>query len=318
MIKLYLAIVFTIAVTAVNAQSREGMINLELQNYVMKETLGEVIGEGELIDSVRDGKWEFYLMYDRNIKYYEGYYQDGVKSGTWNNYALLPPMGYTNNYDLVRSTEVWKNGMLFRFKMGQNNLLALIEDGLSEPHVSELRRLDESFENSYRRTHGKTYTPEYGETVESLQARLIPMIRSVLIKSGEKAELKEWTLGGKLKLHEKYEDGEIVYQFIQRWENNVLYSSEVYEFGVMQEKTLYMNGDQNDMISYRYFNSGELEYMKHLKNDSIPIGKWIENYPDGNKKYQGSYINGLREGKWKFWDEEGNMEVIKYKAGEPQ
>lgn len=318
MIKLYLSIAFTIAVMAVNAQSREGMINLELQNYVMKETLGEVVGEGELIDSVRDGKWEFYLMYDRNIKYYEGYYQDGVKSGTWNNYALLPPMGYTNNYDLIRSTEVWKNGMLFRFKMGQNNLLALIEDGLSEPHVSELRRLDESFENSYRRTHGKTYTPEYGETVESLQARLIPMIRSVLIKSGEKAELKEWTLGSKLKLHEKYEDGEIVYQFVQRWDNNVLYSSEVYEFGVMQEKTLYMNGDQNNVISYRYFDSGELEYMKHLKNDSIPIGKWIKNYPDGNKKYQGSYINGLREGKWKFWDEEGNMEVIKYKAGEPQ
>ena len=305
------------SITILFSQSREGMIQLEMQNYVMKETMGEVEGEGETVDGIPVGKWEYYLMYDRNIKYYEGTFLNGKKEGTWNNYALLPPMGYTNNYDLVRSTEVWKAGLMYRFKMGQNNLLVVVPNGLGEPYASELRRLDESFENSYRRTHGKTYTPEFGETVESLQARLIPMIRSQLIKSKKVSELKEWTLGGKLKLHEKFENGEIVYQKIQRWDNNVLYSTETHEHGVLRNKTLYMGGDPNDIISYSYFENGELEYMKHIKNDTIPVGKWIENYPDGNKKYQGSYINGKRTGKWKFWDEEGNIEVIKYKDGKP-
>lgn len=299
------------------SQSREGMIQLQLQNYVMKETLGEVVGEGEMKDGVPDGEWNYYLMYDRNIKYYEGHYLDGQKNGVWNNFALLPPMGYTDNYGLVRSTENWKNGLLYRFKMGQNNLLVTVEDGLGEPYASELRRLDESFENSYRRTHGKTITYEFGETVESLQSRLIPMIRTQLIKSGKKSELKEWTLGGKLKLHEKYEDGEIVHQEIQRWENNVLFSTEIYEYNILLEKTLFMNGNPKDVIYYRYFDDGGLAYMKHLKNDSIAVGKWFENYPSGNKKHQGSYINGKREGKWKFWDEDGNVEVIKYKEGEP-
>jgi antitoxin component YwqK of YwqJK toxin-antitoxin module len=300
------------------SQSREGMIQLELQNYVMKETLGEVVGEGELRDGVPTGKWEYFLIYDRNIKYSEGHFINGKKEGVWRNYALSLPMGYSDNYDLVRSSETYKDGLLYRFKMGQDNLLVLIEEGLGEPYISELKRLDESFENSYRRTHGKTYTPEYGETVESLQSRLIPMIQSQLTISGKKSELKQWTITGKLKLHKKYNEGEVVYQLTQQWDNNILYSTEEYKHNILREKTLYMNGDPNDIISYRYFEDGELEYMKQYKNDSIPVGKWIENYPGGNKKYQGFYVNGKRDGKWKFWDKKGNVEVIKYKEGKPQ
>ena len=299
------------------SQSREGMIQLELQNYVMKETLGEVVGEGELEDGVPAGRWEYYLIYDRNIKYSDGNYISGKKEGVWRNFALSLPLGYNDNYDLVRSTETYKDGLLYRYKMGQDNLLILIQEGLGEPYLSELKRLDESFENSYRRTHGKTHTPQFGETVESLQSRLIPMIRLQLTKSGKQSELKQWTITGKLKLHEKYDDGEVVYQLAQRWDNNILYSTEEYRYEILREKTLYMNGDPNNIIRYRYFEDGELEYMKHFKNDSIPIGKWIENYPGGKKKYQGSYVNGKRNGKWKFWDEDGNVEVVKYKDGEP-
>ena len=52
-------------------------------------------------------------------------------------------MGYANNYDLVRSTENYKEGKLYRYKMGQDNLLIIIEHGLDEPYISELQRLDD-------------------------------------------------------------------------------------------------------------------------------------------------------------------------------
>ena len=91
-------------------QSREGLIQLEFKNYVTKETLGEVDAEGKTVDGKKVGPWIYFMIYDRDILYYKGIYIDGKKEGVWNNYALLPPMGYTNNFDLVRSTENWKNG----------------------------------------------------------------------------------------------------------------------------------------------------------------------------------------------------------------
>jgi hypothetical protein len=270
------------------------------------------------VDGEKEGQWVYFMLYDRDILYYKGFYIDGKKEGVWNNYALLPPMGYTDNFDLVRSTENWKNDLLYRFKMGQNNILLTIDDGLGEPYVSEIKRLDEAFENSYRRTHGKTVTPEFGESVESLQSRLIPMIRTELLKSKQKAQLKFYTLGNKLRLHEKYDSGVIVYRLIQSWDNNILYSKEIYDHEILKEKYIYMNGDPNDMIHYEYFDNGDMAFMKHLKNDTIPVGRWIENYPNGEKKSQGSYVNGKRDGKWKFWDEDGNVTVVKYSEGEAQ
>src|SRR5210317_1953643 len=164
--KIVLTLFVTIYSYGVNGQSQEALIQLELTNYVTRESLNQIEGEGEMIDGVPHGEWVYYLLFDRNIIYKKGHYIHGKKSGVWNNYALLPPMGYTNNYDLVRSTENYKGGKLFRYKMGQDNLLITIENGLDEPHISELQRLDEAFENSYRRTHGKTVTPEFGESVE--------------------------------------------------------------------------------------------------------------------------------------------------------
>lgn len=313
--RIFLTFIVTINSFCVNGQSQEALIQLELTNYVTKESLGQIEGEGELVDGVPHGEWQYYLIFDRNILYRKGNYIHGNKSGVWNNYALLPPMGYTNNYDLVRSTENYKDGKLFRYKMGQDNLLITIENGIGEPYIAELQRLDEAFENSYRRTHGKTITPEFGESVESIQTRIIPMIRAELLKSKQKAELKFWSLYNKLKLHETYDSGRIETRLVQHWEKDILFSKEVYKNDLIQEKYVYLEGDRSNYIENQYYENGTLHFTRQFMNDSIPTGRWIEKYPNGENKSIGSYINGKREGKWKFWDEAGNNEAIKYKNG---
>jgi antitoxin component YwqK of YwqJK toxin-antitoxin module len=298
-------------------QSREALIILEFQNYESKEMRGEVVGEGEYIDGKPHGKWVYYLSYNHNLMYYKGYYEHGKKTGIWQNYALIPPPGYTENYNMPRSSESWKEGKLYRFKMGQDNLLLTFEDGLGEPYVSELRRLDEAFENSFRRTSGKTYTPEFGESLESIQSRILPMIRTELLKSKQKAELKFWTLYNKLKLYEIYDSGQIVSKVYQSWEKEILYRKEIYINEMLTEKYLYIEGDPSNIMAYRYYPSGDLEYLKYFKNDTVPTGRWIKNYQNGERKFQGNYCNGKKNGKWKYWDETGELKVIKYIDGEP-
>jgi len=300
---------------AVYGQSQEALIQLELINYETRESKSQIEGEGELKEGLPNGEWVYYLIYDRSIIYRKGNYINGKKEGVWNNYAILPPMGYTDNYDLVRSSETYKDGKLFRYKMGQDNLLITIENGLEESYITELQRLDEAFENSYRRTHGKTITPEFGESVESLQSRVVPMFRTELLKSKQKAELKFWSLYHKLKLYEAYDSGKIVKKLIQQWEKDILYSKEVYENEKMKEKYVYIEGEASNFIESQYYDTGSLNYSRQYINDSIPTGRWIEYYPNGEKKSIGSYIHGKREGKWKFWTESGEMKLIKYKNG---
>lgn len=306
---------FFILVSGLFAQSREGMIQLELKNYETKVLLGQIEGKGETIEGIPHGYWEYFLVYDHNIKYYSGHYEHGKKCGVWDNYALQPPMGYNDNYDLKRSSEAWQDGKLYRFKMGQDNLLVTIDDGLPENQTVELKRLDEAFENSYRRTHGKTFTAEFGESVESIQARLIPMIRQELLSKGQRAELKFWSLYNKLRLHEIYDSGMVISSFVQQWDKMVLFSKEKYEYGILREKTIFLEGNPSNFIQYQYHPDGDMLYMHQYVNDTVPAGRWVENCPNGEKKSLGSYVDGKRHGKWKFWDKNGNTNVVKYKEG---
>lgn len=107
------------------SKNREVMIQLEISNYETYESKNQVEGEGKMIDGKPHGLWHYYLIFDRNIMYRKGHWDHGKKTGVWDNYSLDPPMGYVNNFELVRSTENWKDGMLYRMKMGQDNLLII-------------------------------------------------------------------------------------------------------------------------------------------------------------------------------------------------
>ena len=141
------------------------------------------------------------------------------------------------------------------------------------------------------------------------------MIKQELLKSGQKSELKSRTLYGKLKLHEQYDSGIVLNSLVQNWDKTTLYSKEIYQNEVLSEKTVFLSGDPSNFIEYKYEGVGGMLYMRQYMNDTIPTGRWIENYPGGEKKSQGSYVNGKRNGKWKYWDEEGNLETVKYKNG---
>jgi len=53
----------------------------------------------------------------------------------------------------------------------------------------------------------------------------------------------------------------------------------------------------------------------NFKND-IVINKWIWYYPNGEKKEEGSFINGKREGIWKIYKENGTLKSnIFFKEG---
>lgn len=296
-------------------QSKEGRIKLEFQDYYSKEELGQVEGEGAMLDGVPHGKWEYFLVYNHKIKYYSGHYSNGKKYGKWYNYATSPPLGYTDNFDFRRSTESWKDNKLYRFMMGHDKLQITIDDGLTEPHITELRRLDEAFDDSYRNTQRNNITAGYGESVESMLSRLIPMVRQELLKSGQKSDLKNWTEYNLLKLHEHYDSGVVQSSFVQNWIKTTLYSTELYYKGKLAEKYIFLDGDPSNYIEYLYSEWGAMIHMRQYVNDTIPAGRWIENYPNGDQKSRGSYSDGKRNGKWKFWSEDGIQEIVKYKDG---
>jgi antitoxin component YwqK of YwqJK toxin-antitoxin module len=64
-----------------------------------------------------------------------------------------------------------------------------------------------------------------------------------------------------------------------------------------------------------YYESGQLS-SEGILEEGKPNGYWITYYPNGLRKSEGNRLNFLLEGKWKFYDEKGNIEnVITYEEG---
>ena len=46
-------------------------------------------------------------------------------------------------------------------------------------------------------------------------------------------------------------------------------------------------------------------------------GMYTSYYKNGQKEYEGRYINNKRTGDWTYWDEKGQkLETVKYQSGE--
>jgi len=48
-------------------------------------------------------------------------------------------------------------------------------------------------------------------------------------------------------------------------------------------------------------------YKKQSFVKGKPEGKWIEYYQNGKKRAQGFYKNELKNGKWIYWDKDGQI-----------
>ena len=76
------------------------------------------------------------------------------------------------------------------------------------------------------------------------------------------------------------------------------------------DKDLVLNEDTG-LIEATYFHAnGEVSQKGTFNLDRQLHGEWISFDESGNKISQGSYENGMRSGKWYFWQGDAVKEVV--------
>ena len=56
-------------------------------------------------------------------------------------------------------------------------------------------------------------------------------------------------------------------------------------------------------------------YAKGSYTQGEKIGLWTFYYPSGKPKFEGQYIEDLRSGEWKSWNEAGELITVLYERG---
>lgn len=310
------SILITISFNAI-AQTSAAYITRELNNYASYEQRGAIRAEGDSLDGLPDGQWTYYLISNDNFKYYEGYYDRGNRVGKWNNFSINPPEEYVTNDGLIRSSEIWKDGKLFKWKGGQDNVELVSNSGLNVETAAEIRRLDEAMEIMYRKTFGQTTAPDIeGESLESLQRYMMKRFRQIMLDTGTDGYINYWNLNKQLEYHEAYLNGAIREATYYEYMDDRCTSTSRYLNDVLQEKYLFIMGEPTDVDIYLYYPEGGLRKIQSYRGDSIRAGKWMGYYKNGNKKFSGTYVDGKKHGKWTTWDAEGNKTQVKYVDGE--
>ncbi len=87
-----------------------------------------------------------------------------------------------------------------------------------------------------------------------------------------------------------------------------------YEDGTL--KSEYISCDNELVAVTNYYKSGSVKETGYFK-DGVPEGKWVTYAEDGSKTAELSYTNGKRHGEFRVWDEFANAYVeIHYANGE--
>jgi antitoxin component YwqK of YwqJK toxin-antitoxin module len=176
--------------------------------------------------------------------------------------------------------------------------------------------LDEAFENMYRSTKGDNYNWIRSESLYSLEKHLLKRMKDVYMEAGAEGYLKHKNANNKPVLYEEFSQGMITKGVYCEFENELCYSKQIFINDTLREKHIYMLGVPSDVDIYTYYDNAYLNEIKRYRGDSIKFGRWMGFYDNGQKKYIGSYLNGKRTGKWKYWDEEGNKSMIQFVEGE--
>jgi antitoxin component YwqK of YwqJK toxin-antitoxin module len=113
-------------------------------------------------------------------------------------------------------------------------------------------------------------------------------------------ELKDYDEEGNIILQGNYVDG--------RQEGRWRYETPDYlEFGN------YVN-DEPDSVWKSYYMPGKTKYFEGRFEAGVPVGIHAGYHPNGARKYVGNYISGMKDGDWKFFDENDyNYLIITYK-----
>lgn len=73
---------------------------------------------------------------------------------------------------------------------------------------------------------------------------------------------------------------------------------------------------QGDMVlGTFYYESGEIQQQGTYNKDGVLHGDWVMYDLNGNKVAQGSYDNGIKSGKWFYWNNQ-NLTEVDYSANQ--
>lgn len=300
----------------VDAQTTTAYILRELNNYASFEQRGGIRAQGDSLDGLPHGKWTYYLISNDYFKYFEGNYDHGKRVGVWKNFFIDPPDEYVKNHGLIRSTEIWRDGRMYKWKGGQDNVEIVSNTGLSLEIANEIRRLDEAIEIMFRQTFGQTSTRDIrGESLESIQRYMMDRIKKIMLDSGTEGYIKYWNLRKQLEYQEFYDSGVNTEATYFEYQQDKCISKSVFKNDILQEKFVYIMGEQYDIDIYQYYPEGGIRKIRSYRGDSIRAGKWMSYYPGGRKKCVGTYHDGKKHGKWTLWDADGNKTQVKYENG---
>jgi hypothetical protein len=87
----------------------------------------------------------------------------------------------------------------------------------------------------------------------------------------------------------------------------------IYETPDYKEIGNYSN-DEPDSVWLSYYMPSKIKRFEGKYTAGEPTGMHIQYYPDGKKMFMGTYVSGMKEGDWKYYDELGNNYLtINYK-----
>lgn len=86
-----------------------------------------------------------------------------------------------------------------------------------------------------------------------------------------------------------------------------------FDNGTIEKTGNYKDGVATGVWEWYYAN-GQLQQRGETLGE-IPIGNWKVYYADGKPMNDGNYVDGMLEGPFYYWDEEGNKESQVYKKG---
>jgi antitoxin component YwqK of YwqJK toxin-antitoxin module len=89
----------------------------------------------------------------------------------------------------------------------------------------------------------------------------------------------------------------------------VLIMSSLASYG-QKEKELTLNEDTGLIEAVYFHDNGVISQKGTFNLDRKLHGEWISYDEAGKKIAQGSYENGLRSGKWLFWQDKSVKEVV--------
>jgi len=290
-------------------------------SFEQKDSTGIVTFKGNFIYGKKDGVWlESYISEDiEGSKYYiflKGNYSNGLKNGNWAEFGnqdliytkysyyngkLNGKTTYYNRYKKPREEKYFENGQLIKLD---------IYDSLGDIIHRSYEIFDEtSYSLKCKKTeyyiNGKTsqvYTL-IKKNREKINHNFFELIFSISI--GKKSDGSSGYPDGEFKIYGN--KGKILNEGALYKNNKIgVWKSYYYDINVFTEQT------------YNNNTCAEEKYLI-LTTGKLFSGKFIQNFENGELKYEFKISSGLRNGKSKYYNESGKLiKTEKYKRGRLQ